>query len=114
MSLKYLLNISHDSRIIRGNIMTVQQEKGLDLVHKIIMWIAMVCVVGIVGYFMSTVRSQAFEIENIKAVNASQTTEIEVLKANYKNIDMKLGEILTQIKDNNRKLDRHIMGNKDG
>ena len=89
--------------------MTARQEKGLDLVHKIIMWIAMVCVMGIVGYFISTIKSQTFEIENIKAVNASQTTEIEVLKANYKNIDTKLGEILAQIKDNNRKLDRHIM-----
>jgi len=95
--------------IRKENIMTVPQEKGLDLIHKIIMWIAMVCLMGIVGYFTSTIRSQTSEIDKIKSVNADQTTKIEVLKTNYDNIDKKLEEILTQVKDNNKKLDRHIM-----
>jgi len=95
--------------IRKENIMTVPQEKGLDLIHKIIMWFAMVCLIGIVGYFISTVRSQASDIDSITAVNSTQTTEIEVLKANYNNIDKKLGEILTQAQENNKKLDRHIM-----
>jgi len=87
----------------------LQKENGLDLIHKIIMWFAMVCLIGIVGYFISTVRSQASDIDSITAVNSTQTTEIEVLKTNYKNIDEKLGEILGQVKTNNSKLDRHIM-----
>jgi len=101
-------NVSRETGI-KENIMTVPQEKGLDLIYKIIMWIAMVCLMGIVGYFMSTIKSQAVEIDQIKMVNAEQTTKIEVLKTNYDNIDKKLVEILTQVKDNNKKLDRHIM-----
>lgn len=88
--------------------MTARQEKGLELLHKIIMWVAMVSLLGIVGYIFSTMRTQAMEIDKVKCVNAEQATEIAVLKTNYTHIEGNLNMILAEIKTNGRKLDRHM------
>lgn len=79
----------------------IQTETATKTINRIIMWVASVLLIGLVSFMCSKIDSQSKDLDNCK-IDIARTQE------QYKSISDRQNEILSQIKDISRKLDRHM------